>query len=100
MAMTIGSIGSIPGLNQTNAAKGAGNAPAPGFADMVKDAVNEVNNLQGNADTLAQKLATGDVQDVHQVMLALGKASSAFGLTVQVRNKAIEAYQEIMRMQV
>jgi flagellar hook-basal body complex protein FliE len=98
--MRIGGIGTIPNFEPMNSIKGAGSAPAPGFGDMVKDAVGEVNKLQGNADTLAQKLATGDVQDIHEVMLALSKASSAFGLTVQVRNKAIEAYQEIMRMQV
>lgn len=98
--MRIGGIGSIPSLEQPPALKSTGSATAPGFGDMMKDAVSEVNNLQGNADTLAQKLATGDVQDIHQVMLALNKASSAFGLTVQVRNKAVEAYQEIMRMQV
>ena len=98
MAMAIGSIGSLPSLDQATKVKGSGDAP--GFGDMVKDAVGEVNDLQGKADTLAQKAATGDMQDIHQVMLALNKANSAFGLTVQVRNKAIEAYQEIMRMQV
>jgi flagellar hook-basal body complex protein FliE len=100
MAMTIGSIGSIGSLGQTAQAKGSGNAAAPGFGEMMKDAVSEVNDLQGKADTLAQKVSTGDVQDIHQAMLALNKANSAFGLTVQVRNKAVEAYQEIMRMQV
>lgn len=98
--MRIGGIGSIPSLEPPAALKSTSSTTAPGFADMMKDAVSEVNNLQGNADTLAQKLATGDVQDIHQVMLALNKASSAFGLTVQVRNKALDAYQEIMRMQV
>lgn len=82
---------SVPGLEQ----------PAgPSFGDTLKDAVGSVNELQGNADNMAQKLATGDVQDIHQVMLALNKASNAFGLTMQVRNKAVEAYQDIMRMQV
>ena len=72
----------------------------PGFGQYLTDAIDQVNGLQANADTLAQKLATGDVQDVHQVMLALNQASNAFGLTTQVRNKVLDAYQEVMRMQV
>ncbi len=72
----------------------------PGFGQTMQNAVDQVNTLQNNADQLAQKLATGDVEDVHQVMLALNQASNAFGVTVQVRNKALDAYQEIMRMQV
>jgi flagellar hook-basal body complex protein FliE len=72
----------------------------PGFGDTVVQALQNVNNLQAGADDLANKLATGDVQDVHQVMLALNQASMAFDLTAQVRNKVVEAYQEVMRMQV
>lgn len=77
-----------------------GPSSGPGFGEYLANSLEEVNKIQANADTMAQKLATGDVEDVHQVMLALSQASNAFGLTVSVRNKAIEAYQEIMRMQV
>ncbi len=70
------------------------------FSQTVKDAISEVNNLQKEADKLATKLATGDVVEIHQAMIAMQKASTALQFTVQVRNKIIEAYQEIMRMQV
>ena len=70
------------------------------FKGMLKDAVGEVNNLQKEADTLAVKLASGDVEDVHRAMIAMQKAKLALDLTIQVRNKVIDAYQEIMRMQV
>jgi flagellar hook-basal body complex protein FliE len=70
------------------------------FKGMLKDAVGEVNNLQGEADTLAVKLASGDMEDVHRAMIAMQKAKLALDLTIQVRNKVIDAYQEIMRMQV
>jgi len=70
------------------------------FKEIVKDAISEVNKLQKNADELAVKLATGDVEDVHRAMIAMQKAKLALDLTIQVRNKVIEAYQEVMRMQV
>ena len=89
-----------PPLSESLSIDSAASPSGPGFGGMLSDALGEVNRLQGNADTLATKLAAGDVQDVHEVMLALSQASNAFGLTTQVRNKALEAYQEIMRMQV
>jgi len=76
------------------------NSSGVSFKEMVKDAVGEVNRLQAQADELAVKLATGDVEDVHRAMIAMQKAKLALDLTIQVRNKVIEAYQEIMRMQV
>ncbi|MGQ9454282.1 MAG: flagellar hook-basal body complex protein FliE [Armatimonadota bacterium] len=70
------------------------------FKQIVKKAISEVNNLQKEADELAVKLATGDIEDVHRAMIAMQKAKLALDLTIQVRNKVIEAYQEVMRMQV
>ncbi len=71
-----------------------------GFQNSIEKAVAEVNNLQHQADDLAVKLATGDVEDVHKAMIAMNKAKLALDFTIQVRNKVVEAYQEIMRMQV
>ena len=48
---------------------------------------------------MTNKLITGEVEDLHQVMIAAQKASITLDLTIQVRNKVVEAYQEIMRMQ-
>lgn len=70
------------------------------FQASLKSAVREVNDLQSQADKLATKMVTGDLDDVHQAMVAMQKASLALQFAVQVRNKVIEAYQEIMRMQV
>lgn len=74
--------------------------PAGNFGDSIKQAINNVNESQQTADKLATKLAVGDAVEVHQAMIAMQKASTAFQFTVQVRNKILEAYQEIMRMQV
>lgn len=82
------------------AVTGPGRSMASGFSETVKKAVSEVNELQTEADQLATKLAAGDAVEIHQAMIAMQKASTALQFTVQVRNKVIEAYQEIMRMQV
>lgn len=70
------------------------------FADTLKEAVNSVNTMQKTADVKAQELALGKSQDVADVMITAEKADIALKLMVQVRNKIIEAYQEIMKMQV
>lgn len=61
---------------------------------------NETNQNQKNAEDLSLKLAMGESKNVHEAMLGLEKANLSMQFTVQVRNKVIEAYQEIMRMQV
>lgn len=70
------------------------------FADTLKSAVNSVNELSHEANTQVQKLATGETKNIPEVMIASEKASVAFKLMLQVRNKIIDAYQEVMKMQV
>jgi flagellar hook-basal body complex protein FliE len=67
---------------------------------MLKSHLAEVNHLQTSSDVAAQRLASGQDKDIHNTMIAMEKAGLALQLTMQVRNKALEAYQEIMRMQV
>jgi flagellar hook-basal body complex protein FliE len=70
------------------------------FADTLKDAVGEVNTLQKTADVKAQELATGKTDNIQDVMMAQEKADIALRLMVNVRNKIIDAYNEVMKMQV
>jgi flagellar hook-basal body complex protein FliE len=70
------------------------------FAQHLKEAVDNVNKLQINADIETQKLVAGEAENLHQVLIATEEAKIALELTVQVRNKIIEAYQEISRMQI
>lgn len=70
------------------------------FADTLKEAVGTVNTLQKQADVKAQELATGKTDNIQEVMMASEKADIALRLMVNVRNKIIEAYQEVMKMQV
>ena len=66
---------------------------------MLKNALNEVNALQTRADEANRQLVTGEAEDIHSVLLAAEEARLALELTVQVRNKLVESYQEINRMQ-
>lgn len=71
-----------------------------GFGQIFKDALKEVSAAQNESDKMTNQLVTGEVQDVHEVMIASQKASLSLQMTMQVRNKVVEAYQEVMRMQV
>ncbi|MGE3972977.1 MAG: flagellar hook-basal body complex protein FliE [Bdellovibrionales bacterium] len=70
------------------------------FVQTLKNAINNVDGLQKESDLKMQQLATGQNTNIHETMIAAEKADIAMRLMVQVRNKIIEAYQEIMRMQV
>jgi flagellar hook-basal body complex protein FliE len=75
-------------------------SPTTGFKEMFENSLKQVNAAQKESEVLTNQLITGEVKDIHQVMIASQKASLSLQLTTQVRNKVIESYQEIMRMQV
>ncbi|MGC3998666.1 MAG: flagellar hook-basal body complex protein FliE [Anaeromyxobacter sp.] len=84
----------------TGAAGGAGAArPATSFADTLGQAISRVDGLQLQADGEAQKVAMGE-GNLHEVALALEKADVSLRVLTKVRNKIVEAYQEVMRMNV
>jgi flagellar hook-basal body complex protein FliE len=82
----------------STAASGTG-ADASPFADLFTDAVGQVNQLDGQARAAVDGLMTGSGVDVHQAMIATQKASMAFELALAVRNKAVQAYQQVIGMQ-
>ena len=88
------------GKTTNPASKGveASNPNAPSFEDTLKGFLTDVNQMQKNADKSIQKMVAGEIKDVHQVMLAAGEAKVAFNLMLEIRNKTMEAYQELMRM--
>jgi len=101
--MQIAPIANISGLSQafpTQPAAAAQQNPAVGFGKLMEEMVGKVSELQTSADKSIQGLATGQNKGLHEVMLAVEKASVSFQMLTQVRNKAVEAYQEIMRMPV
>ena len=80
-------VGSTSGSSETS------------FADTLKNAINEVNELQQVSNKKMQDLSVGRTDNVADVMIAAEKADVALRVMVQVRNKIIDAYNEIMRMQ-
>jgi|SRR3990167_214488 flagellar hook-basal body complex protein FliE len=70
------------------------------FAQILQGSIDKVNQTQVQADQMAEKLAAGDTsQNLHEVMIALQTASVSFQEMVQVRNKLVSAYQDVMNMQ-
>ena len=100
------SSGSIAGLSGTagsgNGFHGLVGKPGSGetpFADLLGDAVGQAGRLEDEAQKAVTGLMTGSGVDVHQAMIATEKASMAFELSLAVRNKAVQAYQQVMGMQ-
>ena len=69
------------------------------FFDILSNKLNEVNDKQIEADTATQNYIKGDETDIHNVMISTEEAKMSLEMAVQVRNKIVEAYQEISRMQ-
>jgi len=89
-----------PEFQKTNKTSGHGMEKGQtSFGDMLKQSINEVDKLQGEADKAITELATGQAQNLHSTLIALEKADVSFQLMMQVRNKILDAYREVMRMQ-
>ncbi len=70
------------------------------FAEMLESSVSKVNDMQLSADQSVKDLVAGRTKNIHETMLALEQADLSLKLMMQVRNKVVDAYREIMRMQV
>ena len=94
----ISSVGAlpIPPIASPNAASATAKAD---FGSMVSQGLEKLQATQTTSDNLAVKATTGDITDIHDYMIASNEATLATQLTVAVRNKAIDAFTEIMRMQ-
>lgn len=76
------------------------NAVGNNFSAALKGAIEDINNLQNKADEAISKVQVGNTASIHEAVIALEKADISFRAMMQVRNKIIDAYQEIMRIQV
>ena len=88
--MTLPSLPSVQPVGQ----------PDEGFASLVTEGIENLQGLHETSDTLAVQAATGDLTDIHDYMIASAQSGLATEMTVAVRNKAVEAFTEIMRMQI
>lgn len=105
--MSVESIGFLPAVAaaavQPDAAVSAAASPqqaSAGFGDWFVRGMQDVNSQLTGSQAELQGLALGEAQNLHQVMIRLEETKLAFQLLVQVRNRLLEAYQEVMRMQV
>lgn len=87
-------------VSSTTRPSPAAQSPGDSFQKTLSNAVESLNTLQTEADASAAMLASGGPVEIHEALLATEEANLAFQLAVQVRNKVVEAYQEVMRMQV
>jgi flagellar hook-basal body complex protein FliE len=92
-----GALNPAEGLAGTQLSEPAGKAS---FNNLLERAVAEVDGKMQSAAAEQAKVLTGETNNLHQAMIAMQEASTAFSLMVEVRNKLVESYQEIMRMQV
>ena len=91
----IAPVPSIAGITKPDAAAGASKE----FGDLFKDAVGQVEQFRVRAEDATNGFMSGGTEEIHQVILAGQRAEIAFDAFLQVRNKVLQAYQEVMRMQ-
>lgn len=100
--MSVSPVGSPSGLPPVGPVGPA--APQPetgrGFGDVVEGLLKDVNQQQTSADTNIQNLMTGDTSNVDDVVMSVVQADLAFRMVLEIRNRLISSYQEVMRMQV
>ena len=88
-----------PSHKGSGAEKSGSEVAGKSFSDMLSDSINEVNRLQTEASDSLEQLATGENQDIHNTVIELQKASISFKMMMEVRNKLVDAYKEVMRIQ-
>ena len=90
----------LPDLNLPSSKSAKTEQDGASFSEILGNAIQEVNDLQSKAGEQVQQAMTGEVTDIHTAMIAVQKADVSFQMMMQVRNKLVSAYQEIMKMQV
>lgn len=100
--MPINSVKGITDFTPISFDKTAGTSNEGGlsFSEILNNAISKVNDLQLESDKLTDEFATGKTDNIHQVLIAAEKADVALQLTMQIRTKILDAYKEIMNMQI
>lgn len=96
MIYGIDSIKPIPPIADSAPTKGV-TAPGESFGETLSNFIGNVNSMQTQAGEKTQQFATGQIQDIHDVMAAVEEASISMALLLEIRKKALEGYQELMR---
>jgi flagellar hook-basal body complex protein FliE len=99
-AAALGATTGVAGTAATSATQGAQSTSGTDFASVLASSMDQLQSTQVTADNLATQAATGDLRDVHDYMIASNEASLATEMVVAIKNQAVSAFNEIMRMQV
>jgi flagellar hook-basal body complex protein FliE len=94
-----GAISSLRILPADAGALPSANSSSPGFRDLLHSAIDDIQGLEGQAESQVSGVLEGNGADVHTALIAVEKADLSFQLMMQVRNKIVSAYEEISRMQ-
>ena len=97
--LSTGLTSPISQTNKTSNTNSVANAQKS-FSDLLGQAINKVNTSEASADDAVNQMLTGKADNVHDVMIAMEKSEITLKLAVEVRDKVVNAYQEVMRMQV
>ncbi len=100
LADRLGQAGGLRDLKETELAGGAAAVSGQSFSDLFTGLAREVSAKQAAAGEAAREVLAGGAVNLHQAMIAMEEANVSFQLMVEVRNKLLESYQELMRMQV
>ena len=91
---------SIPEFSRTRETEIEARKTLKSFKETLSEFIKDVNELQLKAEDAIEKAITGEVNNIHDVMIAVEKAKTSFELLMEIRNKMLDAYRELMRMQV
>ena len=94
--MQVTGVNNLTSINNLN--KSASKNKSTDFGKLFNDAINDVNRLQVESDEATNSFINGETDNIHNVMIASSKANLALQMTIQVRNKVMDAYNEIMNM--
>ncbi|MBI3327980.1 MAG: flagellar hook-basal body complex protein FliE [Nitrospinae bacterium] len=98
--VTLSPAGATARLSLHPTERGTADPASPSFDQVLKDSLLSVDRLKKEADEAIQRLTVNGGVSIHKTMIAMEKADLSFRLMMQIRNKIVEAYQEVMRMQV
>jgi len=100
MPNNINNLNNLSSINALNKSDNANISRNIDFAAMLKDSINKANVIQKDSEKSLSDMATGQVKDLHQAAIAINKAETNMKMMLEVRNKAILAYKEILKTQI
>lgn len=99
MDISVSSVAKMPSVSSGRGVSKPTSSTGTSFGDVINDAISKVNDLQVDSSQKTEDFISGVSDDIHSVVIAGSKADLALQMTLQVRNKVMEAYKEIMNMQ-